>query len=205
MKRETRREIRYFATANACRCLVLVPIAWGLAKAPHAGLTIVLYGLIAFHLACIFIEVYKGALTKLAPVNPGPQGNEDTLNETNAVVLAGWHAPWPGETERHYERFGFRKIRTLTNHFVTWAGGEPPPPIIGLRGRNQFIRQTVASETIHLVGGVLSLPFLVHFWRGGWFGFCTYVATLIVFDGGLALLQRYHRIRAVRSRRKAYA
>lgn len=196
-----RREIRYYATANGLRLALAIPLAIGLGHRPQPVLAVLVAILIGFHAACLLVEGYKRCLLRLAAPSPDPEPASTHLREA-PFLPTGWQAPQTWESERVYEALGFRWYRDWTNRFVAWAGGELPPPVRGQRGRNEFIRQTMASESIHWAGAAINAPYLVHFALAGLPGVATYAGSLVVLDGGLALLQRYHRLRAVRSRKK---
>lgn len=194
-------ETRYYELANLVRLLCLVGPGVGLW---HMGMPPVFWlvaFLVVFHFECMVTERYKRALCAL---HTSDEGAEVAAQESPVTFPERhwWFTPKRFETVRFYKALGFEwvraRVRWVVQYLHTGRGSE------GIRYLDEptkaevvkFESGTRVGEMLHVAAGVINLPPAAVLWSGGQTGWAAFLVVITVVDFLLALLQRYHRVRA---------
>jgi hypothetical protein len=194
---------RYFESANIAWGLLYVPHVWFFWEA-HRGALAYTLGLMGLHAACVVVERYKRALCREILARP------EWLSQESRPKLPEFQGPRASdvffnpkrfESERFFLMIGmgpFRKfvqwvVTTLTNGLKKGTVESLPAPTRA--NALEFERKTRVAEAVHWFGVALNLPLVALSWVSGSPGLTVWSAVITLGDSGLAVLQRWHRVR----------
>jgi hypothetical protein len=110
-------------------------------------------------------------------------------------MTKGIFCPYSFETDRLYLALGLEWFRKRVAKFVERLSGGPSRERASKIGLYNFVNDTIAAEKIHLIAAVLGFCIVVPFFAEGNYWLAAYSSLLVLLDGYLAMLQRYHRTR----------
>lgn len=201
---------RYFGIANFVRLILHIPVLVFLSWQQAWGFVTVFSVVVAFHLLCVVLEVYKFGVARrlVADESAVAQSEHSVLTVGEALPWGNWfwrNRKW--ETERFYRALGmdwFQEIVTTyidltrlnrrerkSGEKVEYLGKMSPSDLA------RFEAGTRLGEFAHWIFAALDLgPVVVcalHF-KQQW-PWMFYLGFLLWGDSSLALLQRFHRLR----------
>ncbi|MBS1715585.1 MAG: hypothetical protein JST30_14750 [Armatimonadetes bacterium] len=195
---EIRRESRYFAAANLARAACYVPHFVAFLVWPYKAGLVYVIGLFVLHGIMFAVENYKTALCDTwAPHLP------DKLEPKKIAPTwpTGWFALMSFETERFYRLIGmeaFRRFVTYMMNMLTFGFSGKKVDFIPAPKRSHtvvFELETRVSETVHFFSALTIGPLVWFSWAAAPLGVSLWSTVVVFGDLGLALLQRYHRVR----------
>jgi len=206
---ELREKNRYFGWANLIRGALYLPVLWALAQYQAWWIFGLLAVLVAFHFACLLLEIYKFHRSILL------RPSEERLVQSRVAVE--WNpSPNPSlgdryfrprrfETPEFYRAVGMELVRKIVTTYIDHTRltteerrAKKVHYVEGnLRdGLPQFEYNTRVGEAMHLSAAAFNVPPLLFFlWSGPWV-WALYPGAILFADLALAILQRYHRARA---------
>ena len=201
---------RYFGIANFVRLILHLPVLVFLAQNQARGLLTVFSVIVAFHVLCVVLEVYKsGVARRITPDETAVSHSEHSvLTVGEALPWGNWfwkNRKWETETLYHWLGMGWfqevvttyveitrlKRVERKSGEKVEYLGKQSPADLA------RFEAGTRLGELAHWVFAVLDLgPVVVcalHF-KTEW-PWMVYLGFLLWGDSWLALLQRFHRLR----------
>lgn len=206
---ERREGARYYGWANAIRgAIYLYPLGLALQQdvtwiAGYCG------ALMAWHTLCVLLEVYKGALFQVMAQRLAGGAVPDGVPEGEPPQPRGlskaYFRPWAFETARFYRLAGIARVQQIVLAYIERTQLTPAERKAGKRVRflksnskadvRRFEHGTRIGEAMHLLGLAINVPLALGATLLGWIGVASVAWGLVVADGYLVLLQRYHRLR----------
>jgi hypothetical protein len=209
---------RYFVIANWIRLVFYLPVigvfAW---VGQWFGFSLAVL-LAIWHLMCIVVERYKLSLLRLVPKPAPAPALTPALPflQVQGKLGESYYRPKRFESPALYQAIGGEVIRKLVLEYTQRtkltperrARGEKADYLAERSGKAilDFEFGTRVGEKLHLLALSFNIPILILAWISTpiWFG--AYVSLMVLLDGYLVLLQRYHRSRVwgtvVRLRKK---
>lgn len=187
-----------YRNLNLCRALLYTPQGWACwVKGVTWGLWVIgAWALI--HILLALAECYRIPLAKalLPHAETGPAQKPEPIGQ---ATPPGWFfRPWPMESVGLYKALGLDQYGAFVIWVMTSVGTKRPDFLDAPDRKSlaQFEMSTRASEVVHLVLFAAMAAATVAAFRAGIVGPAVWSCVMAWGDLNLALLQRYHRVRA---------
>jgi hypothetical protein len=198
---------RYFVIANWIRLIFYLPVIGTFAWLGQWFGFFLAVLLVIWHIACITVERYKLSLLRLVPKPaPKPQRKpEHPFLSVQGKLGERYFRPKRFESPALYQAIGGEVIRKIVLEYTQRtkltperrARGEKADFLAERSGKAilEFEYGTRVGEKLHLLALAFNIPILILAWLSNQIWFAAYVSFMVLLDGYLVLLQRYHRTR----------